>query len=218
MTNIIEKFQEKLLHSNRLHVRQVWESWETFLGWESRNKYEIEDPDQNLTGFAAEQSSGLTGTILRQILGHWRSFRIFIFDEDRQKLYDLDFPFRWFLKTLYVRDARGKKLGHLEERWAFFRKKFDVYDRNGRVVARINSSFFKFWTFDFKFGGRDLGTIQKNWSGALNEFFTDKDNFMVTFADEKSDAEFRVLMLATCLMVDIVYFEKKSNGVVELFD
>lgn len=215
-----DEFTAHLLGAQRLHVQQVWEGFEIVLGFESRNKYRILDQNLNPLAFAAEQSSGLGGTILRQILGHWRSFKVTIFNQARERIYDVEFPFRWFLKTLILKDATGRRLGHLDERFAFFRKKFDVYDDRGKVVARINSSFFKFWTFDFRFGPNHLGTIQKKWSGILGEFFTDKDNFVVSYADPNLTAEVKALMLATCLMVDIVYFEDNQGrkGILGLFD
>jgi uncharacterized protein YxjI len=101
-------------------------------------------------------------------------------------------------------------LGHIQQRFAIFRKQFDVHDSRGRVIARINSSFFRFWTFEFKSGQRELGKIEKKWSGVLSEMFTDKDNFIVSFED-KTDEKLRPLMLATCLMVDMIYFENKAD-------
>lgn len=211
MSNFIELFEERILPSQRLHVQQVWEGLEIVLGFETRNKYQILDEHNVPLAYAAEQSTGIAGAILRQILGHWRSFKIIIFNQKKERMYDLEFPFRWFLKTLILKNANGEKIGHLEQRFAFFRKKFDVYDRNQRMIARINSSFFKFWTFEFRRGPVKLGTIQKKWSGALGELFTDKDNFVVSFANRDLAVETKVLMLATCLMVDVVYFEQKGD-------
>ncbi len=204
-------FKEHLTNSKLLHVQQVWEGFEIVLGWESRNKYRILDEHQKPVAFAAEQSAGIAGALMRQVFGHWRSFKVTIFNEQKQKVFDLNFPFRWFFKTLIVTDVNGATIGHLEERFAIFRKKFDVYDNQNRIVAKINSSFFKFWTFEFFDGGRSLGKIQKKWSGMLGEIFTDKDNFVVTFTP-MTNPETKALMLATCLMVDIIYFENNQGG------
>jgi len=198
-----------------LHVQQVHEGWE-LIGIESRNKYKILDERSNPIAFAAEQSTGLTGTILRQVLGHWRSFNVTIFDQSKKPVYKMNFPFRWFFKTLYVSDTEGNEIGHLQQKFAIFRKKFDVHDVNGNVVAKINSSFFRFWTFEFFHNNRSLGKIQKKWSGALSEIFTDKDNFVVSYKPALSQ-EIKVLMLATCIMVDIIYFENNKTDVTDLF-
>ena len=202
-----------------LHVQQVFEGLE-LLGFETRNKYKILDEDLKPYLYAAEVNTGFGGAILRHFLGHWRSFKVMIFNNNREALYELHFPFRWFFKTLNISDAKGRHLGHLQQRFAIFRKKFDVFDAYGKEIAHINSSWFRFWTFEFHHQGRKLGTVQKKWSGALGEFFTDKDNFVVSFADPNLPEETKTLMLSTCIMVDIIYFEnnKGSNSIGGLFD
>jgi len=204
-------FEKHLSECRLLHVQQVWEGFEVVLGFETRNKYKILDENKRPVAFAAEESKGLSGFLFRQFLGHWRTFKVSIYDENQQKIYALNFPFRWFFKTLIVTDVKGKRLGHLQERFAIFRKKFDVYDSNNKVVARINSSFFRFWTFEFKRSTRSIGKIQKKWSGAISELFTDRDNFVMTYTDKTLPTETKALMLATCIMVDIIYFEKKAS-------
>ena len=207
----MNEFMKHISQAKNIHVQQVWEGLEMVFGFETRNKYQILDDELRPLAFAAEQSKGILGTILRQIVGHWRAFEIIIFDERREKVFKLDFPFRFFFKSLYVTDFTGNEIGHLKERFAFFRKKFDVYDSNNQLVARINSSFFKLWTFEFFDGQRSLGKVQKKWSGILGEVFTDKDNFVVSYSDPNLPTEVRTLMLATCLMVDIVYFENNQG-------
>jgi uncharacterized protein YxjI len=205
-------FDNILLKGRLVHVQQVLEGFEIVLGWETRNKYRILDENLRPIGFAAEQSKGVMSSILRQMMGHWRSFDIALFNDRREQLYTFHFPFRWFFKTLVVQDKHGRMMGHLQQRFAIFRKRFDVVGPHGSVLARIDSPLFKFWTFEFRFNNRKLGTVQKKWSGALNEFFTDKDNFVVSYADPDLDLETKILMLATCLMVDVIYFEKKGSG------
>lgn len=203
--------KEHLSQTHLLHVQQVFEGFE-LIGFETRNKYRILDENSQPLAFAAEQASGFGGMILRHFLGHWRSFKVIIFNERRESVFQMNFPFRWFLKSMTLSEMNGRMIGRLDERFAIFRKKFDVYDAQGVCVARINSSFFKFWTFEFFHNNRSLGKIQKKWSGVLSEMFTDKDNFVVSYDDPQLSADLKALMLATCLMVDIVYFEKKGSG------
>lgn len=208
----MNELQQHISTSKILHVQQVWEGFEIVFGFETRNKYKILDENLKPLAFAAEQSTGLLGTIIRQFLGHWRSFKVVIYNENREEEYLLDFPFRWFFKTLFLSDIRGNRIGYLQQRFAIFRKKFDVYDQRGHLIAKINSSFFKFWTFEFFDGNRSLGKIQKKWSGVLGEFFTDKDNFIISYKDPNLNHEVKVLMVATCLMVDIIYFENNQGS------
>lgn len=202
---------EILKNVHSVQVEQVLEGFE-LIGFETRNKYRIHSNTEKNILFAAELSTGFGGAILRQIFGHWRSFKVSIFDSNRKELYQLNFPFRWFFKTLHVSNSEGKIIGTLEQRIAFFRKKFDVKDSHGKTIAKINSSFFRFWTFAFlDLHGRETGRIQKKWSGVFSEMFTDKDNFEITFKDPALSEEHKILMLSTCLLVDIVYFEQKGK-------
>jgi uncharacterized protein YxjI len=206
------KFDETLMASRKLHVQQVLEGFEIMLGYETRNKYRILDEDLIPVAFAAEASQGFAAALMRGFFKHWRTFEIEIFDQGRSLMYRAKFPFRWFFKTLYLEDASGKSMGHLQARFAIFHKKFDLHDSNGRLIAEIASPWFKMWTFEFQKNNRKIGTIQKKWSGGLTEIFTDKDNFIVSFAQPDLDLETKALMVATCLMIDIVYFENNSGS------
>lgn len=209
---------QRLATSRHLHVQQVLEGWE-LLGFETRNKYSILDERMSPLAYAAEEKTGLGGAIFRHFFGHWRTFRMTVFDSARKPQYRLHFPFRFFFKTLFVSDMSGRSIGRLEQTFAIFRKKFDVYDSSDRRIARINSSFFRFWTFDFYRDGRKTGGIQKKWSGALGELFTDRDNFVVTFDEPGLTPDERALMLCTCLMADIIYFENnQAASPLDLFD
>lgn len=215
----MSELKQKIKEAGFLQVKQVFEGLE-LIGIETRNKFRIHSEDEQNIAYAAEESSGFGGTIMRLIFKHWRPFRVIIFDKSRQPVYSLQFPFRWFFKTMFVSETTGRRIGHLQQRFAIFRKKFDVFDANGRLVANINSSFFRFWTFEFEDHGRVIGKIQKKWSGGMSEIFTDKDNFVVSFTDKNLSEDLRVLMLATCLLVDVVYFENNQGGpdLLDMFD
>lgn len=213
-------FDESLLSSRKLHVQQVLEGFEVALGFETRNKYRILDENMNTLAYAAEDNSGWFGHLGRVMLKHWRTFTINIYGHERELMYKAKFPFRWFFKTLILEERDGKTIGRLEQRFAILYKKFDVFDPYGVLLAEIRSPLFKMWTFEFKDRGRKIGTVQKKWSGALSEIFTDKDNFVVSYAQPDLTFETKAMMLATCLMVDIVYFENNqgSGSMLQIMD
>jgi uncharacterized protein YxjI len=211
MNSSFEVFYQQIQNAERLHIQQTLETLEIVTGIETRNKYQILDQDMQQLAFAAERSNGMADAFMRMILKHWRTFDMDVFNARREKILLLHFPFRWFFKTLEVRDVDGNILGSLQRRWAIFAKKFDVYDEHQKIVAIIESPLFKVWTFEFKMGPHKLGTLQKKWSGFLNEAFTDKDNFIVTYARPDLDGKTKILMLSMCLLVDIVYFENNEG-------
>lgn len=198
------------LQTTELYVRQKRELAE-FFGFETRNKYAISTSDRREVFYAAEQRSGILGMLAMYFLGHWRSFDIAFFDQSRQEAFRAHHPFRFFFQRLEV-SAGGRFIGAIQQRWAFFTKRFDVLDANGNVVFEMKSGFFKLWTFPFFRGEQQVGVIEKKWSGVFNEMFTDKDNFRVAFQDAGLSMDQRMLMLAAAVFVDLQYFERKAQS------
>lgn len=199
-----------LIGHKNLFVKQIRELAE-FFGFETRNKFAILDENQNQVGFAAEQQKGFWGFIGRQFLGHWRPFDIQIFDSQRQPVVRARHPFRFFFQRLEVYDNGTEFIGVIQQRWAIFRKKFDVRDRNGQVILQVSSPFFKFWTFPFMRQGRQAAVVEKRWSGIFTELFSDKDTFHIEFNDAVLTETERRLILAAALFIDLQYFETKSG-------
>jgi uncharacterized protein YxjI len=191
-------------------VQQRFELGELF-GFETRNKYSIENEQGVNLGFAAEQQKGFLGLILRQLLGHWRTFDILFFDDRRQVIVKAVHPFRFLFQRLEVSMADGTPVGAIQQRFAFFSKRFDVHDRNGRVVMSVSSPFWRIWTFPFMKGSREVARIEKRWSGIITEGFTDKDKFRIQFIDPGLPIEERLLLLASGVFIDLQYFEVKAN-------
>ncbi len=205
--NLIERAKSH----NELLIVQRHELAELF-GYETRNKYSIETPNGEPLGFAAEQQKGFLGFLIRQFLGHWRKFEIHFFNADRSLAYRAVHPFRWFFQRLEVYDVTGGYLGALQQRFAIFSKKLDVEDANGRVLMEVSSPLWRIWTFEFKKNiSRVVARIEKKWSGALSEMFTDKDRFRVTFVNPDLTETERTLLIAAGVFIDLQYFERKAN-------
>lgn len=199
----------EIAHTGELYVRQKHEMAELF-GFETRNKYAISTADRREVAFAAEQQKGLLGLLFRQLLGHWRTFEIIFFGPDRAPLFKAVHPFRWFFQRLEIHSDDGQFLGAIQQRWAWFRKSFDVEDARGNVVLEMRAPILSFWAFPFTRNGAEVAHIEKKWSGSLSEMFTDKDNFRVRFTAGVSAVE-RVLILAAAIFVDLQYFERKAQ-------
>lgn len=191
-------------------VRQRTELAE-MLGFEARNKYEILRRDGQPLCYAAEQQKGLGGMVMRQLLGHFRTFDVQIFTPDRRPVLKAHHPFRWLFQRLEVEDGSGRRLGALQQRFAVFSKRFDLEDGSGQVVATVSSPLWRPWTFSFQREGREVAVIRKRWSGALKELITDADNFVVEVLDPTLPPEHRALLLCGAIFVDLQYFEKKAG-------
>ena len=206
----------KLQNTNQVLVVQRKE-WAEIFGFETRNKYEIFDQNQKRIGFAAEQQKGLLGLLFRQLLGHWRSFEVHFFNEQRQQVMVSRHPFRFFFQEFHIFDQQGRQIGRCEQRFGVLTKKFDVYNENNQFSLTMRSGFFKFWTFPLKDpNGQQRALIQKKWSGFFTEAFTDADKFLITYEDPRLTANERLVVLALSIFTDLQYFERKANSNIDI--
>lgn len=197
-------------HTN-LVVRQKFEIAEHF-GFETRNKYQVLDQENREIFFVAEQQKGILGWILRQYLGHWRAYSLHFFDTKRAKVAEAHHPFKFFFQRLDVNDAMGKRVGSLQRRWSFFRRRFDVLDSQDRVLMEVKTGIVMFskWKYPFKINGRQVAVVDKKFTGVLKELFTDSDNFLVSIEDPKLTGGERLLLIAAAVFIDLTYFENKA--------
>jgi uncharacterized protein YxjI len=200
----------QLSQYNPIFIKQVHEFAE-FFGFETRNKYQISDSKQQIIGYAAEQQKGLFNFLVRQFLGHWRSFEVHFFTVDRKPFLIGYHPFRWYFERIEVKDFQGQKIGALQKRFSIFSKKFDVEDEMGKVIMQVSSPFWRIWTFTFSLHGRDIATISKKWSGVFSEVFTDKDNFMIDIKDVQVSENSRKVLLVASVFIDLLFFERKAG-------
>jgi len=193
---------------SKLLVHQVHEFGE-WIGFETRNKYQIMNENKVLLGYAAEQQKGILGFLLRQYLGHWRKFDVHFFNNDRQIAYVAHHPFRWFFERIEVRDSAGKYLGAIQKRFSILSKRFDIENEKGMTVLEVASPIWRIWTFTFMSRNQKVAEVRKKWSGLISEAFTDRDNFEVEFIDRNMTPAEKSLVLVSSVFVDLLYFERK---------
>lgn len=195
----------------RLFVHQVKEWGEILLGFETRNKYQISDEYGQVIGFCAEQGTGVWSYIKRYFLRNHRTLEVFIFNNQGQTVIKIQRPFYWFFSTLFVFDENDKQIGQIEQRFAIFRKRYDLFLKRTLRFASINSSFFRFFTFDIvDQNERSIGVIRKKWGGFLKEFLTDADRFGVELPLDLENAK-KAVILANVISIDFDYFEDNAN-------
>lgn len=180
------------------------------LGFETRNKYSIEVNDMPFA-FAAEQGKGGLDVFARLFLGHWRTFEIHFFDTARNLAFRAIHPFRFFFQRLSIVAADGRPIGAIQQRFSIFSKRFDVLDASDNVLLTVSSPLWRPWTFAFERQGVELARIEKKWSGALREVFTDADRFRILLPRPELRLEERLLVLAAAVFVDLQYFEAKAS-------
>lgn len=201
---------ENLSSYKKLFVKQSFEMAELF-NFETRNKYRILDEQGRDVAFAAEQQKGILGFILRQFIGHWRSFEIHFFTAMREKFLIARHPFRFYFKKLEIFDVEENYIGSIERQFSFFSKTFQIYVAESHSRIDVSSPFWRIWTFPFMKGERQVAKISKKWTGLGFELFTDKDTFMIDYSQQDLTNNEKAVILAATLYIDLMFFETKAS-------
>lgn len=199
----------------RVLIHQTKEWGEILLGFESKNRFELNDEGGEPLGFAAEEAKGIGQWFLRNIFGRCRRATIHIYDAGGAKVGRGEKPFRWFFHRMEVFDGETK-LGAVQRKWALFHRIFAVENAAGQPVMELRSPFFHPWTFTLTFQGNEAGVVRKKWGGILKELFTDADVFGLEVKPH-IPVEVRKLLLVATFLVDFTCFEN-NQGRTSLFD
>ncbi len=201
----------------QIYIQQTLEPFE-FVGFETRNKYLILNQQSQQIGFAAEQRKGLLDTLLRQFLGHWRSFEVSLFNPHRQKLYSLHHPFRFYFYELNITNRDGQLVGSIQRRFGILSKNFDILNERGQVVFTLRAGLFRIWKFPILRRNQEVANITKKMGKILTEVFTDKDLFQINCENSTITEQEKLLLIALTLMIDLKYFENNKANIIDVFD
>jgi uncharacterized protein YxjI len=141
-----------------------------------------------------------------------RPFDIKIKDISGREVIHLSRPFACCLHSIEV-FAPPRQLAGSVEQWSICPPQFVVKDAQGTVVLEIKGPFCTFslcGSVDFQIMSRDgktqVGKISKEWSGWLQEAFSDADNFGISFPVDL-DVKMKAVMLGACFLIDFMFFE-----------
>lgn len=187
-------------------IKQNKEWGEILSGFETRNKYVIQDEEAHDVYYAAEVGGNV---LLRLFLRSARPFTMEIYDSSQRIVLRCERPFRFFFKHIDIYDSVGKKIGELEQHFALLERRYSVRDSNGAEVFTIVGPLLHPWTFHIKKNTQAIGKITKKWSGLGKEMFTDADNFMLQFPVEL-EPELKSVLLGAVFLIDFAYFENRK--------
>lgn len=173
-----------------------------------KNKYIILDEQGMEFMFAAETKSNWAARLFLQSA---RPFTISVGDLSGQVMFTLNRPFRFYYQECTVLDNQGLDLGSIKMKFAFFKRRYSVYDSSQNEIYQIEGPFFKPWTFYIKQNEETIGLIQKKWSGFVKEAFTTADNFGLSLQRPVTERE-KAIFLSAVFLIDYIYFEKKNNN------
>ena len=112
---------------------------------------------------------------------------------------------------MFVEAPDGTQLGRIERRFNLLVKKYTLYDDRGVAFATIKSPLWKLWTFPiYDANENQIGQISKKWTGLLQEYFTDADNFIIDFGQTNWTLSQRAVLLGAAVSVDFDFFENNQ--------
>jgi len=201
---------ERFAGAHALMIKQQKEWGEILSGFETRNKYDVVNTSGGVLFQVEEESGALSTIITRLFLQALRPFTMHIFSPEGNEVFRLKRPFRFFFHRLEVSKSNGAPLGIIERRFALLRRIYSVQDPNGNETFQLFGPILHPWTFQIKKHGEEVGKITKKWSGLAKEYFTDADNFGITFPGG-IDVSQKATFLGALFLIDFVHFERHKR-------
>uniref|UniRef100_A0A182WKA5 Phospholipid scramblase n=1 Tax=Anopheles minimus TaxID=112268 RepID=A0A182WKA5_9DIPT len=210
---------EYLTAVDQLLVHQQVELLEAFTGFEMANKYTVKNSFGQNVYWAVEDTSCCN----RMCCGPDRPFDIKILDNYQNEVLHLHRDLRCksccfpcCLQKLEVSAPPGNVIGTVVQKWSLCRPVFDIRDRNNETVLTIRGPVCQCSLCgDVKFAvftkdGTEVGKVTKQWTGFVQEHFTDADNFGINFPMDL-DVRVKATMLGALFLIDYMYFESGGN-------
>lgn len=203
---------EELFSTNKFIIKQHKEWLEIFTGFETKNKYIITDEHNNSLGYIIEEGKGFIHFIKRIFLKSHRPLKINITNPSGEKILFIGRPFFWFFSDLFI-EFNGIKYGSLHRRFAILSKRYDLYDSDGNIFAKIKSPIWRLWQFPiYNTLENKIAVISKKWQGLLKEAFTDADAFLIQIDDQSLTLEQKVVIFCSGISIDFDFFENNQGS------
>ncbi|XP_036410767.1 phospholipid scramblase 1-like [Megalops cyprinoides] len=212
---------EYLTQIDQLVVNQKVELAEVMLGWETSNQYVIKNSVGQQVFYAAEENDFCN----QQCCGPLRSFVLRVQDNFGQEVITVTRPLKCgscccpcCLQELEVQSPPGNPVGYVVQDWHPYLPKFTIQNERKEPVLKIVGPFCDCKCFsDVNFEVKSLdetvmvGRITKQWTGFLQETFTDADNFGIQFPMDL-DVRIKAVMLGACFLIDFMFFEHSQEN------
>ncbi len=119
----------------------------------------------------------------------------------------------FWMSRIRIEDAQGVPIGHIRQKFRFFKPTFRVLDPEETEIAVISGDW-KAWNFSIMTGsgeGTSIGSISKKWNGVVKEFFTSADKYVVSINEDVAEDKRKVAIVATAITIDMVLKKNKGN-------
>lgn len=215
--NSIQGFFDYLDQVTSLRFVERLDLPDTFLGVLSQTVFAISDQSGQIVLSASEDSH----CCARQFFTNSRSFEFEIKDSYGNLVLRLvrQLNCSCFCGLLCPDSASvilpdGQILGHIEEKASLW-PHFKIKNAQRKTIMQIKGPLIRSGcccqeiVFEIR-DSRDLssmGTLVKQWSGFMQEFFTHADNFHLSFHSHNCTPEMKALLMASVLLIVSVLFD-----------
>ncbi|XP_072036845.1 phospholipid scramblase 1-like [Amphiura filiformis] len=218
-----------LAQVDQLLVHQQVELFEALTNWQTNNRYQIKNSLGQQIYYAHEESD----TCARQCCGENRGFVIHITDNNQQEVMRVTRDFKCCAGCGWCAGADacalevtmeapvGNIIGYVRQAFSPWPPRFTILDANRTELLSIEGPCCICegicCTWDQEFNVTNLqrsaqvGQITKQWAGFCKEWYTQADNFTVSFPMDM-DVRVKATMLAAVFLIDFMYFERKQSG------
>uniref|UniRef100_A0A1I8IEZ1 Phospholipid scramblase n=1 Tax=Macrostomum lignano TaxID=282301 RepID=A0A1I8IEZ1_9PLAT len=172
-----------------------------------------------------------SSTCDRQCLGAQRPFEMLVTDNTGQEVIHISRPYKCMcygqcfscakccLDKVTVEAPPGRMVGTVTQVYEGCSANYTIQDAQGNTVLLIRGPSycachcpgddipFALMTTD---GNNEIGKVSRQWSNLLQEYFTDADNFGITFPMDLH-VDIKATILGACFLIDFMYFERSGN-------
>jgi len=220
---------EYLTQIDQLLVHQQVEIFELFTGFETANKYQVKNTLGQQVYFAGEESD----VCMRQCCGPQRGFTMHITNNFGQEVIRVVREFKCCAgynccaccgccaMEIRVEAPVGQIIGFVRQQQSCLAPKYHILDAQQQTVLTLEGPMCICqgpcctWDQEFKVrsmdGSHEVGKISKQWSGFAKEYFTDADNFGVSFPIDL-DVRVKATLLGAVFLIDFMFFEQKQSN------
>ncbi|XP_017133716.1 phospholipid scramblase 2-like isoform X2 [Drosophila elegans] len=204
---------------DQLLVKQKVEFFEAFTGFETNNRYSIQNALGQKVFYAVEDTNCCTRNCCPERPFHIKVFDNYLKEEVihlHRSLGCSSVCFPCCLHSIEISAPPGNVIGSIQEEWSVCRPSFRILNRSGDLVLRIEGPMCfcsVCCNVDFNvvdLDGENVGRISKQWSGLGREFLTDADMFGITFP-KNMDVDLKAVLLGATFLIDFMFFEKSCK-------
>lgn len=176
------------------------------------NAYKVYDGQGAPVGNIVQEVSGWHKVLRLLINKAMMPFTLHIKDMEDNKLVTIRRGWTFWMSKISITDvATDTVIGHIRQKFRFFKPTFRILDPQEQEMAVITGDW-KAWNFNIKdSGGVEIGVITKKWAGFMKEAFTSADKYIVSIVPQVAEDVQKIAIVSTAITIDMVLKESKNR-------